>query len=94
MQTDFYTTADQALYFANGTNLRGWITTLSSRLNAITESKAMAEELYLSILTRRPANAEIAAVEAYLSDQKDNRTNAIREMAWGLMTSTEFRFNH
>jgi len=94
VQTDFYTTADQALYFANGTNLRGWITTLSSRLNAITESKAMAEELYLSILTRRPANAEIAAVEAYLSDQKDNRTNAIREMAWGLMTSTEFRFNH
>ena len=94
VQTEFYTTADQALYFANGTNLRGWITTLSSRLNVITESKAMAEELYLSILTRRPANEEIAAVEAYLSDQKDNRTNAIREMAWGLMTSTEFRFNH
>ena len=34
------------------------------------------------------------AVEAHLAGQKDKRIEAIREMTWGLLTSTEFRFKH
>ena len=94
VQTDFYATADQALYFANGGTVRSWAGTLAGRLNKLTEPKALAEELYLSILTRRPTSAETAAVAQHLAAQKENRPNAIREMAWGLMTSTEFRFRH
>ncbi len=94
VQTDFYATADQALYFANGGTVRGWLGTLADRLTKVEEPKAMAEELYLAVLTRLPTNTETDAVRHFLIEQKDSRTNAIREMAWGLMTSTEFRFNH
>ncbi|MCH2379876.1 MAG: DUF1553 domain-containing protein, partial [Pedosphaera sp.] len=94
VQTDFFATADQALYFANGGTVRGWLGTLAGRLTNMEEPKALAEELYLTVLTRRPTNTETAAVLQFLIGQKDSRTNAIREMAWGLMTSTEFRFNH
>ena len=94
VQTDFYATADQALYFANGGTVRSWLGRLASRLNAMNDSKLLAEELYLSVLTRHPEPAEIAAVEKYLAVPADKRTEAIREMAWGLMTSTEFRFKH
>ena len=94
VQTDFYATADQALFFANGGTVRGWTSTLAGRLNSIPEPKTLAEELYLSVLTRRPDQAEMAAVEAHLAGQKDKRIEAIREMTWGLLTSTEFRFKH
>jgi hypothetical protein len=94
VQTDFYATADQALYFANGGTVRGWLGSLAGRLTKIEEPKALAEELYLTVLTRRPTTTEKAAVLKMLIEQNDSRTNAIREMAWGLMTSTEFRFNH
>ena len=94
MQTDFYATADQALFFANGGTVRGWTSTLARRLSSISEPKALAMELYLSVLTRRPDQAEMSAVEAHLADQKEKRTEAIREMVWGLLTSTEFRFKH
>ena len=94
VQTDFYATADQALYFSNGGTVRSWTGTLAGRLNKMTDPKALTEELYLSILTRRPTSAEITSVVQHLVAQKENRPNAIREMAWGLMTSTEFRFRH
>ena len=94
VQTDFYATADQALYFSNGGTVRSWTGTLAGRLNKMTDPKALSEELYLSILTRRPTSAEITSVAHHLAAQKENRPNAIREMAWGLMTSTEFRFRH
>ena len=61
---------------------------------SIPELKTLAEELYLSVLTRRPDQAEMKAVEAHLAGQKDKRIEAIREMTWGLLTSTEFRFKH
>ena len=94
VQTDFYATADQALYFSNGGTVRSWTGTLAGRLNKMTDPKALSEELYLSILTRRPTSAEITSVVQHLAAQKENRPNAIREIAWGLMTSAEFRFRH
>ncbi len=94
VQTDFYATADQALYFANGGTVRSWLGRLASRLGQLEDPKGLAEELYLTVLTRRPDPAEAKAVEAYLSVPAEKRTEAIREMAWGLMTSTEFRFKH
>jgi hypothetical protein len=94
VQTDFFATADQALYFANGGTVRGWLGTLAGRLTKMEEPNALAEELYLTVLTRRPTTTEKAAVLKMLIEQNDSRTNAIREIGWGLMTSTEFRFNH
>ena len=55
---------------------------------------AVAEELYLSLYTRRPTDEERAEVARYLADRGKERVPALQELAWALLASTEFRFNH
>jgi len=93
-QTDFYATADQALFFTNGSTIRSWLNTLSARVGKIAEPKLLAEELYLTILTRHPTAAESALVEKLIAADPKQKSAAISDIAWGLLTSSEFRFNH
>ena len=97
-QDAFFATYDQALFLANAGELRSWLTpageNLTSRLAKLEDAKSLAEELYLSIFTRFPSEQELATVTEYLEQRKDDRTSAVQEMAWGLITSTEFRFHH
>jgi hypothetical protein len=101
-------TVDQALFITNGEPLRGWLSPapgwLIGRSNALADPSAVAEELYLSVLSRRPTADERAEVASYLASRTANlaktqnpaqeRLAALRELAWGLLASTEFRFNH
>ena len=97
-QHDFFATVDQALFFANGGEIRSWLApnagNLTERLANIEEDTALAEEMYLGILTRRPTVEEIADVSQYLASRPDEKNGAIQEMVWALVTSTEFRFHH
>ena len=96
--TDFFASADQALFFENAGDLRGWLGTsdgtLVGRLRKQTDPKLFAEDLYLSTLTRFPREAEYQAVEEFLQGREKDLTNAAGELAWALLTSTEFRFKH
>jgi hypothetical protein len=92
-------TVDQALFLTNGEPVRSWLNPapgwLVGRLNALTDRSAIAEELYLSILTRRPTADERAEVASYLSSHPaQERVVALRDLTWSLLASTEFRFNH
>jgi len=97
-QHEFFATVDQSLFFANGGQVRGWLSpgggNLTDRLIKTEDPKAVAEELYLSLLTRQPTAEETADVAAYLIAKKDKKNEAVQELAWALLTSTEFRFNH
>ena len=98
-QYDFFATTDQALFFANGGEVQGWLApgggNLTDRLVKMTDEKKLAEEVYLSVLTRRPTDDEVSGVVAYLAERtKEKRTEAIKEVVWALLTSAEFRFNH
>ena len=97
-QSDFFATVDQALFLANGGVVKGWLApggeNLTARLLALADNKALAEELYLSVLSRKPTDAEIAEVNQYLTARPNDKPVAVQEMAWGLISSTEFRFNH
>ena len=94
-QTVFFATPEQALYFENGSVLRPWAANLAARAAAIPEPKAMAEELYLSTLTRMPADGEIAELAATLAARPPEKKNeALTDYAWALITSVEFRFSH
>ena len=97
-QDDFFATADQALFMANGGTIDGWLNpaggNLSERLVQQTDPKLFAEELYLAVLTRLPEDVEVAEVTQYLADRGDARPAAVKELVWALMTSSEFRFNH
>src|SRR5262249_22896182 len=95
---DFLSTLDQTLFIANGALLRGWLAprkgNLTDRLASLASADAVAEELYVSVLTRRPSAEERKDIAAYLKDRTRDRPAALQEMAWALLASAEFRFNH
>jgi hypothetical protein len=95
---DFQATLEQTLFLTNGPVLRGWLApqagNLTFRLFALKDPAAVADEMYLSVLTRRPSAEESREVAAYLQGRTRDRTAALQEMAWALVASAEFRFNH
>ena len=95
-QDDFFATPDQALFVANGGTVINWAMggPLAQKLALMTDPKAFAEELYLSVLTRNPTEVEVNEAAAYLASRSSERPQAIRELIWSLLTSAEFRFNH
>lgn len=97
-QTDFFATADQALFLANDGTVRNWLRpageNLSGRLLKMEDAEAIAEELYLSILTRQPEPIELASVKDYLKARGEKKSEAIQELGWALLSSVEFRFKH
>jgi hypothetical protein len=96
-KTGFEATADQALFLINGPNVGKWLTpqegVLTARLQKLDLPAALAEELYIAVLSRSPNDDEAAAVSNYLKLTSD-RPTAVREMTWALLSSAEFRFNH
>jgi len=95
---DFAATLNQALFFGNGPLVSAWLNPqagyLVERLNKQTDSQAFAEDLYLSVFTRRPSERETAEIAEYLKDRQGDRLVAIQEVVWALLSSNEFRFNH
>jgi hypothetical protein len=94
----FQATLDQALFLANGSVLRSWLTprpgNLMDRLLPMQDADAICDELYLSVLTRRPTEEERREVRGYLQGRDKDRLGALQELTWALMASVEFRFNH
>ena len=97
-EQSFQATLEQILFLSNGGVLRSWVApqpgNLADRLNRIAEPAPAAEELFVSVLTRRPAAEEVAELTASLASRAQDRPAALQEWIWGLVTSDEFRFNH
>ncbi len=97
-QDQFFATALQALFLNNGSVIRSWLTprmgNLMDRLLQKKDPDQLAEEMYLSVLTRFPTPEERQAVAQYLQGRDQDRQKAIGEMVWALLASVEFRFNH
>jgi hypothetical protein len=99
-ESGFQPTVDQALHLMNSAKFMPLLgaepgTTLA-KLAAIPEPGTAAEELYLQVLSRRPAPEETAAVTATLSAAASpaERADALKPLLWGLLLSAEFRLNH
>ena len=94
----FQATLDQALLLRNGGTLRNWLAPrmgdLMDRLNKIADERALADELFLSILTRLPSDEERQIVDLSLKVKPKERPAALQDLAWALLNSVEFRFNH
>ncbi len=95
---EFDARLEQALFLANGPTVRGWLTpragNLIDRLSRLTNADAVADELYLSAFTRLPDAEERKEIADFLSQRQKDRTAALQDMAWALLASAEFRFNH
>ncbi len=94
----FDPSAGQALFLLNGKVLQGWLRpqgeNLTGRLNQIDNPRKTAAELFRSVLSRLPTQQEVRDVVSYLEDRKQDQPAALQELAWVLLSSAEFRFNH
>jgi hypothetical protein len=97
-QGDFFATADQALFAANGGSINSWVASASGnvteRVVKQQDAKVAAEDLYLTLFTRMPTDGERADVANYLKDRTKDKAAAAQELVWALLNSAEFRFNH
>lgn len=90
-------TLDQTLFLKFGPAMRETLTkrpgTLLDRLAKLTDANAVTDELFLSILSR-PATAEEQQDMAEALKGPGDKEALHRELAWALIASGEFRFNH
>jgi len=91
-------TLSQTLFLKNGPVVRGLTQpkagNLADRLGKLPPDRA-ADELFLSVLTRRPTADEKTDVTAALTrTPAADRPAFCGELVWALVTSAEFRFNH
>jgi len=56
--------------------------------------EAMSEELYLSILTRMPDTDEKALFAEWMKRPGVEKSVAVGDFAWALLSSTEWFVNH
>lgn len=96
--TEYQSTVQEALFLKNGPKVSAWAKpageNLAERMRKAATPADVAEELYLSVLTRRPTSEEAEVVAKHLTGRDADKVVAIEEMIWGLLTSAEFRFSH
>lgn len=97
-ELEFAPSVKAALFLLNDGTVLGWFDpkggNLTERLAAIPDANQLAEELYVSVLSRLPDDAERAAVAAALAARSDNRAKGAGQLIWSLVASTEFCVNH
>ena len=97
----FESTIGQVLFLSNHETMQNLISpqdgNLTARLLRFSEkdSAAIADELFLSVLSRRPTEQDVQDVSECLAGLAgDTRTAVVEDLIWALVTSPEFRFNH
>ncbi len=88
----------QVLHLSNGETLNPKLAdkgNLVSRLiNEGADDSAVIDALFLAALSRKPTDAERENLLAVIAEYGDDRTTALQDVAWSVLTSTEFTFNH
>ena len=97
-EVDHHPALRGALFLMNDSLVLSWLEpkggNLVDRLSKIDDPHALADELYLNILSRPATGEEKAEVTAFLTSRADQRNLAIGQLAWSLLASNEFRVNH
>lgn len=97
-EDEFSPGLNKALFLMNDRLVQHWLQpqnrNLVERLMGMSSTEATAEELYLAVLARFPDDAEREEVASYLGVHEAHRQQAVSDLVWALLTSTEFRLNH
>jgi hypothetical protein len=97
-EADFFATAEQALFAANGGAIFAWSAPAAGNpAQAVVDSgdpKVAARAVYRGVLTREPTALESQDISEYLASRSEQKPQVAQEMVWGLLTSVEYRFYH
>jgi hypothetical protein len=67
---------------------------LAKLSNDVTDDRRLVEELYLTFYSRMPSDDERLAAGDFLRRPGANRGDAVQDLAWSLLNTLEFTFNH
>ncbi len=88
----------QGLLLSNSETITDLVSMKQSRflqsLAAPMETATAIERLFVGILGRKPDSDEATYCKQYIDARIDQRERAIEGLAWAMITSAEFRFNH
>lgn len=97
-EEEFNPSLRAALFVLNDPVVFDWLKpkngNLMDRLLKMNGDMKMADELYLSVLTRLPTEEEKSVVIKHLAKHGDKRGAALGQLIWALLASTEFSVNH
>jgi hypothetical protein len=88
----------QVLHILNGPEIQAKLSHEAGTIARLVKEKpddaALAEELYLTFYSRPPTDKERQAAVAYLGKEPSRRRQAAEDLAWSMLNSLEFVFNH
>jgi hypothetical protein len=96
-QAEFFATVDQALFVANNGTIESWVSPGQPTVSQAVAKKSpreIADELFWAILNRPPTTEDVLDIEQLLKRRPNDTAAVARDVAWSLIASTEFRFNH
>ncbi len=90
--------AEQRLYLINSSDIQNKISK-SKRWQRLFKSgnkkpRAIIDEIYLTIVSRLPTPAEIAAIQQYFASGDRTRKQSAEDLIWSLVNSKEFLYKH
>jgi hypothetical protein len=88
----------QVLHLLNSPHIQAKLShergTVARLIKLQSNNAGLVDELYLSFFSRLPTSAERQTGIEFLGRQTDNRRQAAEDLAWTLLNSLEFVFNH
>jgi hypothetical protein len=88
----------QVLHLLNGPEIHAKLAhdggSVARMVRVQADDRALVEELFLTFDSRFPTAAERDAAVAYLRRHAGQRRQAAEDVAWGMLNSLEFLFNH
>jgi hypothetical protein len=88
----------QVLHLSNGETLNPKLADEGNLVGRLIkegrDDAAITEALFIAALARQPNDVEQQKMLAIVAEYGDDRQTALQDMAWSILTSTEFTFNH
>ncbi len=88
----------QVLHLSNGGTLNTKLADQKNRIALLIDAKesdaAIVQKLFIAALSREASEAELGKLLAIRDEYGDDRATALQDIAWSILTSSEFTFNH
>ncbi len=88
----------QVLHLSNGDTLNPKLAAKGNLIDRLIDGggddASIITTLFITALTRKPTDAELKKLLSVVGEYGDDRSTALEDVAWGILTSVEFTFNH
>ena len=98
LPTESVTSVKEAMFLSNNRAIEDFTAKSmeadGSLLSRLIDADHRVERLFAAFYGRPPQDDERQRVNDYIEQRKDRLPEALQQVAWALLTSAEFRFNH